>query len=193
MARTATQYLHQLQALLPQGAAWTREPGTILASLLDALAQEPARVDARGDALVRESDPRTTQEMIADWERAFGLPVPCTWLASSLNLRRSALHANVISTGGQSRAYYIGVAAALGYTITITEFRPFTVGDHVDDPIYGEDWAYAWQVNAPAETVTYFSATSGAGDALAEWGNARLECAISRIKPAHTIVIFSYA
>jgi uncharacterized protein YmfQ (DUF2313 family) len=65
----------------------------------------------------------------------------------------------------------------------------------VDDPINGEAWAYTWQVNAPAATVTtdsMFTVTSGVDRPLASWGNRLLECLINRFRPAHTIVIFNY-
>jgi uncharacterized protein YmfQ (DUF2313 family) len=55
-------YLSQLQALLPQGAAWTRERDAALTRLLDAFAEEFARVDARARQLLDESDPRSTYD-----------------------------------------------------------------------------------------------------------------------------------
>lgn len=184
-------YIAQLQALLPPGIAWPVEQGA-LADTLGALAEEMARVDGRASDLREEADPRTTVELLADWERAFGLPDPCTELPDTYAERIAALVEKVGRVGGQSPAYFIGVAARLGYTVTITEFDPFTVDDRVDDRLYGEAWQFAWQVNAPAETVSYFTVDSYVTERLAEWGNVRLECAIDRIKPAHTTVIYAY-
>lgn len=193
MGMSAAQYLSQLQALLPPGAAWPREPGLVLTAALQALAAELARVDARADDLVAESDPRTTWELLADWERAYGLPEPCVGAPDSVAERIQALVEKVTRLGGQTPAYYIAVAARLGFAISITEFDAFAAGDHAGDPVQGEDWQFAWQVNAPETTVTDFLAGHGAaGDRLRDWGNEILECVIRRLKPAHTYVIFAY-
>jgi hypothetical protein len=70
-------YLSQLLALLPPGDALAREPGSVLERLLTVPAAELARVDGRVEALLLESDPARTTEMLADWERALGLPDEC--------------------------------------------------------------------------------------------------------------------
>ncbi|MCA3359217.1 MAG: DUF2313 domain-containing protein [Roseomonas sp.] len=73
----ASAYLSQLIALLPPGDALAREPGSVLARLLSVPAAELARVDGRVEALLLESDPARTTEMLEDWERALGLPDVC--------------------------------------------------------------------------------------------------------------------
>jgi uncharacterized protein YmfQ (DUF2313 family) len=70
-------YLSQWRALLPPGDALAREPGSVLERLLTVPAAEWARVDGRVEALLAESDPARTAEMLADWERALGLPDEC--------------------------------------------------------------------------------------------------------------------
>jgi uncharacterized protein YmfQ (DUF2313 family) len=73
----ASAYLSQLIGLLPPGDALAREPGSVLARLLSVPAAELARVDGRVEALLTESDPARTTEMLPDWERALGLPDVC--------------------------------------------------------------------------------------------------------------------
>ncbi|MCA3288244.1 MAG: DUF2313 domain-containing protein [Roseomonas sp.] len=73
----ASAYLSQLLALLPPGDALAREPGSVLERLLTVPAAELARVDGRVEALLAESDPARTAEMLTDWERALGLPDEC--------------------------------------------------------------------------------------------------------------------
>lgn len=192
MAVKTQQYLSLLKSLLPRGIAWVDSVNNDLGRLLHALAEELARVDAREDALIEEADPRTTYEMLPDWERAFGLPDPCVGSGLTLEQRLETLYAKVTSTGGQSRQFFIDLAASLGYEITITEFKPYTVNDSVDTPIYGDDWWFAWQVNAPENTVNYLTVNSDVNTPLASWGNERLECSINRLKPAQTQVIFAY-
>ncbi len=191
---TADRYREQLQALLPQGAAWSREPGGVLTAVLDAWAQELGRFDQRCGDLIDEADPRTTNELLADWERVAGLPDPCLGASPSLGQRRATLVQRLITLGGATPAYFIAVALALGVAITITEYRPFDVNGPVNVPIYGPDWGYAWQVNAPLYGATGFLAVTGSvADALGWYdANLQLECVIRALKPAHTIVIFSY-
>lgn len=195
-ARTAAHYRDQLKALLPPGHAWTRDPGTTFEKLLDGMAQEWARLDARGDQLIREAIPSTTSELLPDWERVAGLPDDCGGQQSeTLQGRRADLIAKLTSTGGQSPAYFIAVAAALGYTITITEFRPFRAGySSAGDQLTNNEWAHTWQVNAPETTISNFRAgQSQAGEPLRTWGNERLECTMNDLKPAHTHVLFAYS
>ncbi|MBL1321501.1 MAG: DUF2313 domain-containing protein [Methylophaga sp.] len=194
MAQDVTAYTDQLISLMPRGVIWDEitEHDTHFTALLTALAQEFARIDGRTQQLIDETDPRSTFEMLFDWEQWLGLPGECSAQANTLEQRRQAVWDLLTSTGGQSRQYFINLAARLGYTITITEFNPFTVGGTVDESLYGQNWQFAWQVNAPEETIDYFTVASDINMALANWGNERLECAITRLKPAHTYVLFSY-
>ena len=192
MSNTAEHYLRQLQALLPLGDAWPREDDATLTQFLYGLAEEFARIDGRGEVLIDESDPRTTIEMLPDWERAFSLPDPCTQQVDTIQERHDVLHEKVTRIGGQSRQYFIDVAERLGFDITITEFSPFTVISDVNHPLYDTDWWFAWQVNAPEETVRCMTVLSGVEEPLCDWGNEILECVINRLKPAHTHVLFSY-
>lgn len=192
MGLSESDYLSQLQALLPHGPAWPRETDANLTRLLNAWADELARVDGRTSALIEEVDPRTVSELLADWERIAGLPDACVVSEQTTAQRRASLHARITTLGGQSPAYFIALAERLGYTVTITEFDPHTVSDDVEQPIYGQAWAFAWQVNAPQNTVGTLSVTDSVADPLAWWGNEVLECVISRLKPAHTNVLFAY-
>lgn len=190
-------YLRQLQALLPMGAAWPRDDDAVLTRLLAAAADELARVDARSVQLLAEADPRTTAEMLADWERNAGLPDQCVVLSGQTQgavQRRAALVSRLTQLGGQSVAYFTRLAASYGYTVSISEYKPFRAGaSRSGDQISNGDWAYAWKASAPLNTVTPFRAgQSVSGDAVAAWGNKALECVFSRCKPAHTTIIFTY-
>lgn len=187
-------YREQLHALLPRGRVWTRDADSNLGRVLAAWGAELATAEARAGELLEELDPRTTVEMIADWERMVGLPDPCTGPLDGLAQRRAAVLARLAELGAQTPAYYVSLAAAFGYEVTITEFRAVTCGMPIGGPMYGIDWQFAWQVNAPETTVTFSECGSGtAGEPIATWGNLLLECVIQRAKPAHTIVIFSYS
>ena len=188
-------YLEQLQALLPAGPAWPRDAKASITKLLGALAAELTRVDGRAWQFVEEADPRTTAELFFDWERVAGLPDTCAIAFGgdqTMAQRRAALVGRLTTLGGQSPAYFIGLAAVLGYAITITEFHAHTVNDDVEYPLYDTAWNFAWQVNAALNTVTDITVDSTVEDPIAAWGNALLECVIKRLKPAQTTVLFSY-
>jgi len=179
---SAEAYANQLRALLPHGLAWAAEPGSFLAKVLLAIGDELARVDRRAAILMAESDPRTAVEMLEDWERVFGLPDGCRpEIPLSYEERQVAVAQRLASRGGQSRAFFIAVAAALGFEgATIDEYLGggLRVGFRVGDRAYGDGWAYVWSLNLPA------SATPSQRDYI--------ECVVRRAAPAHTQVYFSY-
>lgn len=186
-------YLAQLQQLLPPGEAWPRDADATLTQLLAAVAERLDSVHERALDLADELDPRTTLEMLKDWERVAGLPDACMAdVADTINERQAILHAKITGRGGQSRQYFIDLAERLGYAITITEYRPFTCEMDCEDPVADEDWWFAWQVNAPETTIRDLTCEDTCEDPLRDWGNEILECAIAEDKPAHTYVIFAY-
>lgn len=173
---TATAYAAQLQALLPPGRAFTRAPDAILTKLLFALAEEFARLDARVDALAVEIDPTKTSELIDEFEDMLGLPDVCIGDLSSLDGRRIALRGRLTATGGQSRQYFIDLAASVGYAITI------------DEPAL-----HTWQINASGAANVARAGFARAGDPLRTWGSEKvLECTLARYAPAHAVLIFNY-
>lgn len=186
-------YLSQQQALLPPGAAWSREPDADLTKLLTATADGFARADQRADDLRDEADPYNTVEMLPDWERIAGLPDSCVGSLDTIYARQLALVAKLSAVGGQSRAYFIGLAAAMGYEITITEYKMRQHGDPHGALYGGQEWNFVWQVNAPATTIKpRLYGRSFYGEPYRTWGYKQLECAIAALKPAHTKVLFAY-
>lgn len=192
---SADDYKRQLIKLSPQGRAWPIEDTSNWVKLLDAVAQELARIDAHASLLVNEAFPDTTLQLLENWERIAGIPDECSQLGDTIQVRRNNLKSKLTARGGQSRSYFVDVAAQLGFDVTITEFRPFQAGiSSAGDAVYSIEWRYVWRINAPEQTVTYFRAgQSAAGEPLASWGNDRLECVINKLKPAHTNVLFGYS
>lgn len=198
--RGSAAYYEQLAGLLPQGAAWMAPPASTLGRLLFGLSDEMARLDARGVDLLEEADPRTTYELLPDWERLTGLPDTCTGVPDTARERQTAIHQKLTSTGGQSIAYFVDLAAKAGFVIEIEEHRPAEIGTVCDAPLYGEAWAFAWTVHVlPFNGYLQGSlpiAVAEAGDPvgipLRGWGALDLECLIGRGRPAHTTVLFAY-
>jgi len=192
---SANDYLQQLINLTPQGDVFPTEATANWVLMLDAIAQTCARIDANAVLLLNEAFPDTTTQLLPNWERVAGLPDDCSVLGDTYEIRRLNLIAKLTSRGGQSKEYFIEVAASLGYTVTITEFRPFRVSiSRVGDPLCDANWWFVWQVNSQLNTIVWFRAgRSAAGEPLASWGNTRLECIMKKYKPAHTIVQFAYS
>lgn len=170
-------YAQALANLLPRGPIWRRDPGSNMMALMGALAPTYERSGAAAAQLVFDIFPATTTDLLVEWEETLGLPDPCTPLGSTVQQRRAAVLAKFIGSGGQSIPYFISVAAALGYPITITELAT----------------PYHWQINAPSVTVSYFELGFGVcGDYFWTVDNTELECRIRQIMPAHTVLTFNY-
>jgi uncharacterized protein YmfQ (DUF2313 family) len=194
VALSVENYVQQLQSLLLLGKAWTRNLDSVLTSLLKGIAKEFARIDARADDLIRESDPRTTSELIEDWERVADLPDQCVTVAQTLEQRRVALTSKLTMQGGQSRKYFINLAASMGYAdATIDEYRPMNCNDDCNDALYSADDRYFWTINLPSTSgIFVMNCNSTCNDALQAWGDEAIECRINKYKPAHTTAIFAY-
>lgn len=188
-------YARQMRSLLPLGRLWSRDDDTLLFGLLKGLCLTWDRLTARANNLLVDAFPLTTLELLPEWEASLGLPDPCAGISPTIEARRAQVVARFAAEGGQSRAYFISFAGQLGYTIDIANFAPFRVGfSTVGTPLYGADWAYAFAILAPLNTVQWFRAGLGAaGEPLAYWSNAVLECEINAVKPAHMVALFEYS
>ena len=140
--RSGSDYLHAFLALLPFGYAWPRQPDSTLVKTCAGLNEFWGFVDGRAaDLLEIESDPRTTVELLPDWERNWGLPDPCYSAPQTIGQRQLALVMRMTMLGAQSRANSTSTSRRIiGYTITITEYRVFVVGiDRCgDNRVYGD-------------------------------------------------------
>jgi uncharacterized protein YmfQ (DUF2313 family) len=175
---TADQIAYQLAKLAPPGSLAAALAST-LRKLWSAGADELVRIYGRVDALLRESHPSTTDELLAEWEAEYALPDPCVTATQSEAERRAAVISRHSGVGGATPQYFRDLAARFGVTITIVEDHPFEVGrDGMGDGIGGDEWAFVWEVTAPASTSTA--------------NRELIECVFERLMPAHVEVIFHY-
>ncbi len=193
---TAAGFQRAVQALLPRGRAWPRALDTTLANVAGGISDTFFGLHAEMVQLLDvESDPAQTVQLLPDWEADFGLPDPCVAPNPSLAQRHAALLAKIAGIGGQSTEYLISVAAALGYTITITTWTPaaYGIGQYGVADYLGADWRFAWRVNAPTVTVTYAKYGAAAyGDPFWSISDTALECRLRAIGPAYGILWFKY-
>ena len=148
--------------------------------------------EAQIDLLVAEMFPDSSVVLLTWWERVFGINPE---IGETLQQRQNAVVQAVRAKGGLSIPYLISLAGALGYTITIDEYRPFMAGiGCAGDEINIYDSIFAFKVTAPAVYAYYFIAgKSSAGEPLgAANGNAKITDMINKLKPAWAFADFEY-
>ena len=190
----AADFLAAMQALLPRGLAWPRDPDALMSQAMAGLTPVYERLTARANNLLVDGYPPTTVELLPDWESSLGLPDPCAGLSPSVQARRSQVVARFSGVGGQTAAYFIAFAQSLGYAVTVGNYAPFRMGQSTAGQQLGDQsWFFTFSINAPLNTVTPFRlGASGCGEALNVWGNAVLQCEMQSVAPAHTVLQFHY-
>ena len=180
----AAAYARLLKGLLPPGRAWNLESDSWLSKALLGCADQLAEIHARALDLMEETDPRTAWDTLDDWERILDLPDSCIETIPATDAgRRVAITQKLVRLGGQSRAYYEQLALAAGYTVAIddnyrnTIFR--TGRGRTGERLYSPEWAHVWRLDVSPPTGTALS-------------HDELECVITRVAPAHTVVFFEY-
>ena len=150
-------------------------------------------VQAQSAQLLAAAYAPTAGGDITRWERLLGINPP---QPDNYARRVADVLAKLNETGGLSIPYFIGLAAAAGYTITISEPQPFRAGvNRAGDRLAHEDIMWVWWVDvaAQSQTVWRFRAGSGtAGSRLSQYSDAVIESLFNRLKPAHTAIRFTY-
>jgi uncharacterized protein YmfQ (DUF2313 family) len=190
----ADQFKSAIKKLLPRGRVWSRDIDTVQDQVYSALAPTYERQTAAAIGLLNDSPPFSLDQMLPEWEAALGLPDPCVTTAQSHSQRVAQVISKLSYSGGQTVAYFVGLAEAVGYPdVSIQQYAPFRVGrSAMGSPLGTSDWAFAWTVNAPSLPVIYFSmGISAMGDGLYSLGGKELQCTINRYAPAHTLVTYA--
>lgn len=194
----STDYLSQLIALQPPGPALPYDPESVWVRLLEALSESLERVENRSSDLVLESDPRTSNDMLADWERVCGLPSECMPEDSvnTLQVRRAAV-VNVLNRfGGQTPAYFRRLAEIAGMDVELIEYKPFLCGlNRCGDTLNGpEEVRFTWQVVLKGQRITWFRCgESECGEHLCNFDSAEdIECLFRQSSPGHTELVIGY-
>lgn len=202
MLRSAIDYRELLKGLVPSGKAWNKDPDSILENVLYAMAEELSRLDIRSHDLLDEEEPRLAEELLTEYEEDYGIVNDST----DTEERRSTLYAKQVARGGQYKEYFIAVALALGYVITIEEFTPFwvNVGTGIS-PCGDQSNIFWWKVHvhtgpdlgefdmgfdigfdcmrATSDLKPFVNMVRRFDDLLLE---------IERLKPGHTSVLYGF-
>lgn len=149
-------------------------------------------IQTQAQSIANAITPPSSGSLIADWERVLGLD----GTGKSYAQRIAAAVAQINATGGLSIPYFINLASAAGYTITIDEPQPFRAGiNRAGDRLAPEDIIYTWRVNVVGNSQTVWRFRAGgstAGERLSAYSDAVIETIIQALKPAHTWVGFAY-
>lgn len=177
IGQSANDYLESLKALAPKGVCWTTDNNSNWIKLLDAIAQEYARVDGRGVDLLMEAFPDTSDELLPNWERLVGLPDTFSDPDATIEERRQQVLFKLQARGGQTAEYIQDLIATLGYESLIIDATPFKADfSHADDFLFDDTWAHIFVVVVQNPVANH----------------EQLEGRIRSIQPAQSKSIFFY-
>jgi len=174
---TADDLLPAVLALAPRGPAWgTDEAGDgqgaspVMRRVWRAIAAFFADVNARDFEVATQAFPSAATISLPDWETELGLPDLCTADGVTLASRLAAVRTRFGAEGGQSREYFVCVAAALGYDVSIEEPSQFMCdesecieGGVVETYFTCDDT----QCDEPLESFAVYAAPGSYGDEVA--------------------------
>lgn len=179
------------------GLAWRRETG-LIDSLNLSVAGELVRIDGSKDALISEADPRTTTELIAEWEADYGLPDECTPLAATLEERRLALITKIITNGEMTPRWYQRLVENMGYDVDdLIEWTPLIVGEDLTtgsmtEPELAARFCWGWTTYG-INPHMFECGVSICRDPLGNYENDwEVVCRLNKLKPSHTQVVFIF-
>ncbi len=173
---SVSDYAAAMRALMPRGRAWSDDPDSAQAKVRTAVATTYARSDAAGSAILNGSIPGRLTASLPEWEATLALPDFNLVPNPSIEQRLDQVRGRFVSVGGQSREAVTAFAAALGFTIAITNYSPFRVGlSTVGNPVASDEWSFVWGVTVTAKTGALPVAV--------------LMSELQAIKPAETTVI----
>lgn len=186
---------------MPDGKAFESKniPEKNLYKFLDAIAQSFILFNDDLNAVFEEMNPATTEDLIARWEKEYGIPDACISLAPTLEERRTNILTKIGMNGVQTVQDFIDLAAKFGITVEIIpgiDFYafPFTI-PKFPFPFQSEKTArFTLIVNLPqalGENVFPFTPTKFPFPFGSTNANI-LECLFTRIVPANVQVIFRY-
>lgn len=193
--RTQEQQADKLATYLPNDRLYQAKnrDGSNLRKILLGLAQQ--WLDFRGliNEVYDEYDPRSTTDLIEEWETFVGIPDSCISNKGTLEERRNNVLLKLAGINATTAKQFENVAAALGYTVTVTNGVDVgTLPATFPVPLVSAATApFVIVVNLDASLAP---ATFPLSFPISLTSNAPkiLECFFNKLKPANTVVVFRY-
>lgn len=192
---TQQAWTSSLQALLPPGQAFSREPDSNVGKLIAVIAAMLLAAQIWLEDLLVQSDPRRATNMLSDWERMLGLPDAWTPAGMQTVDRQQAAFGRLTEVGGQSRPYYVDLAARNGEPgCTISQFRPMNCNSNCNSALHSPQDIFTWRVNIPHPPLELRlgNCNSNCNSALQMYKPSVIEFLFNRRKRADTLVVFTY-
>ncbi|MFI5443668.1 putative phage tail protein [Polaromonas sp. UC242_47] len=182
-------FLQSLANLLPTGFAWPRDPRSTLMRVIRGVAASFNEHHEVVAETVRQWQPATTVNRMAEWEESTGLPDACFGLDQPLALRRKLLLARLRPVElfyGDSSPAATGsieaICAWLGYKATVRYNTPFRVGRNRVGERLGALNGRLW-ITVTLETAPFRVGVNRVGDRLriGTLNGGELACYLQRI------------
>lgn len=180
---SAADYLRALQALMPHGKAWPRDPASVQARVLAGLTVSYERQMQRSNQLLVDAFPATTVELLPEWEATLGLPLAAAGPNPSIAARQALVLVRLIGSLGVSVADLTQYAAFLGYQVTIATSAPFRCGQsHSGQHLGALEQMFGLFVTASATAQMPFGS----------YGPAVLQGELTRVAPPFAVLSFKF-
>lgn len=180
---SAADYQRALQALMPQGKVWPRDPDAVQAKVLAGLAVSYERQNQRANNLLADAFPATAVELLPEWEATFGLPLGAAGPNPLTAARQALVLVRFIGSLGVSVADLTQYAALLGYSIAIATSAPFRCGQsHCGQHLGGEEQMFGLLITASATPQMPFGT----------YGPAVLQEELVRVAPPFAALSFKF-
>ena len=191
MAHSVEQWSDAILQQMPRGRAWPRDPEAYLPKYVNGFAQRLADLELSADELLLEMRPETTVQLLPEWEAYLGLP-ECESTSQSFERRLAAVVEKYHRKGGLQTWQIELIAAALGFTVTVTEQWPHHVLRDVNYPLYPASTRFVLRVDVYGIPEERFTVLDNVLTPLR--GNAPLvlECVLNRLKLAGFYYDFNY-
>ncbi|MFM4848910.1 YmfQ family protein [Aeromonas rivipollensis] len=191
MAHSVEEWGDALLKQMPRGRAWPRDPDTDLPKYVRGFAQRLAALELSADQLLLEMRPETTVQLLPEWETYLGLP-ECNIAGQSFDMRRNAVVEKYHRKGGLQSWMIELIAAALGFTVKVSEQWPHHVLRNVNYPLYPASTRFILRVDVFGMPDDRFTVLDNVLTPLR--GNAPLvlECVLNRLKLAGFYYDFNY-
>ena len=133
-------YASQLRALLPRGRLWEQPAESRFTRLIAGLAEELERCEGRAHDMLDEADPRSADELLAEWAALLGCAATTEAVAAAF-----------ISRARQDDAFYQNIALLCGWTSGLLFERAASTDTIMSCNSACNASLYTW----PARSMTY--------------------------------------